>query len=100
MAIEHLVCMKLSKALPEQELQALYRECEAHFDKIPGVVSASMGANFYAVSSQFTHALAIRFASRKAFEEFMTHPQHIAASGRLQPLFSDFLILDYETERA
>jgi hypothetical protein len=98
-AIEHLVMMKICKVLPEPKLQELCRECEAQLEKIPGVVSISMGANFGPGNSEFTHGLVIRFEDKKALEGFMPHPNHVAAGTRLQEFFSDFLILDYETER-
>jgi hypothetical protein len=98
-AVHHLVIMKLRQELPGPQLATLYRECEADFAKIPGVLSASMGANFRPSSSEFTHALVIRFADRNALEGFMIHPRHIATGRRMQTLFSDFLIFDYESER-
>lgn len=91
--------MKLRQELPGAQLATLYREYETSFGQIPGVVGASMGANFRPTSSEFTHALVIRFADRKALEGFMTHPEHVAAGRRMQAVFSDFLILDYESER-
>ena len=98
MAIEHLVIMKLCNAVSEEEIQALYRECEAHFEKIPGVVSVSMGANLRAKAS-FTHALVIRFEALKALEAFKADPNHVAAGKRMQEVFCEFVIVDYETER-
>lgn len=97
MAVEHLVLLKAKETSPQ--LDALCAEWETSLEKIPGIVTLSMGANFRASSAGFTHALVIRFQDRKALETFMTHPDHIAVGKRMQGLFSEFLILDYETQR-
>ena len=99
MAIEHLVCMKLRHPVPEEQLQRLYRECEASFGKIPGILTASIGANWHAEPSGFSHAIVIRFEDRSKLDLFMSHPDHLAAGRLLQAVFAEFLILDYETER-
>jgi hypothetical protein len=99
MPIEHLVCLKLRKPLPKQQLNALYAECQARFDKIPGIVTSSMGANWHTEPLGYTHAIVIRFADRNSLDVFMTHPEHTAAGRLLQKAFSEFLVLDYETER-
>lgn len=98
MAVEHLVLLKAKENPPE--LEALCREWETSLEKIPGIVTLSMGANFRSGASGFTHALVIRFQDRKALDGFMTHPDHIAVGKRMQGLFSEFLILDYETQRS
>jgi hypothetical protein len=98
-AIEHLVIMKIREPAPQSQLQNLFRECEHQLEKIPGVVSVSIGANFRPNPS-YTHALLIRFENREALESFMPHPSHVAAGTRLQALFTDFVIVDYETERS
>jgi hypothetical protein len=99
MAVEHLVCMKLRHPVPEEQLKSLYRECEARFDEIPGILTASMGENWHADASGFTHAIVIRLEDRGRLDLFMSHPAHVAAGRLLQSVFSEFLILDYETER-
>ena len=91
--------MKLRQPIPEERLQALYRECEARFDRILGVLTASMGMSWHPNPSGFTHAIVIRFEDRTKLELFMSHPDHVAAGHLLQSVFSEFLVLDYETDR-
>jgi hypothetical protein len=99
MPVEHIVCMRLQHSMADDELRAIYRECEAKFDEIPGVLTASMGANWHSDPAGFTHALVIRLRDRAAVEVFMAHPAHAAVGQVLLRHFSDFLVLDYETDR-
>jgi antibiotic biosynthesis monooxygenase (ABM) superfamily enzyme len=92
--------MKLRENLPEHEIEAHCREWETLFEQIPGILTVSMGTNLRLVPADFTHALVIRFENLKALDSFMTHPKHAAAGQQMLALFSDFLIFDYETERA
>ena len=99
MAIEHIVIMKIREEAPELDLRLLFRECEEQLESVPGVVSVSIGSNFRKGNSGYTHAMLIRFRDRTALDGFMPHANHVAAGKRLQEVFSDFIILDYETER-
>jgi hypothetical protein len=99
MAIEHLALMKVREDVPAERLGAICRECEERLDRIPGVLSASMGENLHAATSEYSHALVIRLEDRKALEVFMSHPEHLGAGGLLKTAFCGFVIIDYETDR-
>jgi hypothetical protein len=100
MAVEHIVIMKLRESLTEQQLAALCRDCEAHFEKIPGVLSASMGANIHPSQSGFTHAIVIRLEHSNALASYLRHPEHVAAGKRLSSVFADFVIIDLQTDES
>jgi Stress responsive A/B Barrel Domain len=74
MAIEHLDFMKLQRPVPEEQLKAPYRECEASFDTIPGTLTASLGENWHPDESGFTHTIVIRLEDWKKLKLFMSHP--------------------------
>lgn len=99
MAVEHIVLMKLKEPKPEKEVANLLRACEAHFDKIPNVISSSLGANFKAKPDGYTHAILVRLKDKAALEVYSPHPEHMAAAKLLQSMFTDFTSLDFETDR-
>jgi hypothetical protein len=99
MAVEHIVLMKLREPKPEQEVSDLLRTCEAHFDKIPGIISSSLGTNFKPIPEGYTHAILVRLKDKQALDGYLPHPEHLAAGKLLQSIFTDFVSLDYETDR-
>jgi hypothetical protein len=98
MTIEHVVLMKRNEDFPREEVRPLFDRSRDLFKKIPGILSLSLGENFSEHSKGFTHGLFIRFEGRDALDLFMKNPYHLEVAQLIAPAFSDFLIVDYETE--
>jgi len=98
MAIEHVVLMKFSSDTPEARLQEIYDVFPKLIGAIPGVETASLGANIRLSSSEYTHIAVVRVADRQALEAFGPHENHVAMGAMLSGIMLKALILDYETE--
>ena len=86
-----------SVAGSEQEKTELLNYIKQYPDKIPGIVSLSMG--FGAIEdAKFNCAVVIRFKDKKARESYETDPFHRSGIDRYGHLVKDSASVEYKVE--
>lgn len=97
--IDHVVVIWLKDHGNVQQQQQMI-ERSKQFNKIPGVLSVSVGVTLPStrpvVDSSFDLALVMRFANEQALREYDQHPIHKkAVQELLAPLAAKFVIYDF-----
>lgn len=98
----HIVLLRWVDDAPAEAVVDVLRDWPALQGRVGGLHELSCGRNFGgelgAVSNGWTHAAVAKLHDRKAFAEFLAHPDYRRVLGRLRPLLGGLLEVDYEVD--
>lgn len=97
--VEHVVLIKAKPEATEAQRDLLIAELGALKEKIPGIVSLSVGRNFSERNQGFHIGLVVRFVDRASLDAYGPHPAHQEVVQQfLAPVKQDVIVVDYEIE--
>ena len=98
--ITHIVMWKMK---PEaqgrtgaENAQIMKERLEALNGRIPGLMHIEVGIDFSCSPASFDIALYSQFESRKALDDYQTHPEHMAVRKFVAEVIDGRHIVDYE----
>lgn len=94
--IKHVVLVKVKPGTPQERIDAMVAGYNSMKERIPELVSWSMGTNLRA-DGEFTHAMAAVVEDMEQLQRYVDHPLHQQVSAELgRPIFEKRVIGDYE----
>jgi hypothetical protein len=95
--VEHVVLFKTTPEATAEQKQRMISELAALKEKIPGIVSLTVGENFSDRNQGFDIGLVVRFTNRAALETYLPHPAHRGCVEQyVTPIKQDVIVVDYE----
>jgi len=94
--IKHVVLVKVKPGTPQDRIDAMVAGYNSMKEKIPELVSWSMGVNLRG-DGEFTHAMVAVVENLETLKRYVDHPLHQQVSAELgRPIFEKRVIGDYE----
>lgn len=84
--ITHVVLMQPRVSTSNAELSAFLEHVQALQEKIPGILSISVGENRSDFHEGFTHGIIMRFVDEAHLQAHHAHPAHVAVVKELDHL--------------
>jgi hypothetical protein len=84
--ITHVVLIQPKVSTPNAELSAFLEHVQALQEKIPGILSISVGENRSNFHEGFTHGVIMRFVDEAYLHAHHVHPAHVAVVSELDRL--------------
>ncbi len=84
--ITHVVLIQPKVSTTNEELSAFLEHVQALQEKIPGLLSMSVGENRSDFHGGFTHGIIMRFVDEAHLQAHHTHPAHVAVVTELDYL--------------
>ena len=84
--ITHVVLIRPKISTSNEELTVLLEHVQALQEKIPGILSISVGENRSVYHQGFTHGIIMRFVDEAHLQAHHTHPAHVAVVTELDHL--------------
>jgi quinol monooxygenase YgiN len=84
--ITHVVLIQPKISTSNAELSAFLEHVQALQEKIPGILSISVGENRSDFHGGFTHGIIMRFVDEAHLQAHHTHPAHVAVVKELDRL--------------
>ena len=84
--ITHVVLIRPKISTSNEELTVLLEHVQALQEKIPGILSISVGENRSDYQGGFTHGVIMRFVDEAHLQAHHTHPAHVAIVTELDQL--------------
>lgn len=75
--ITHVVLIQPKVSTTIEELSAFFEHVQALQEKIPGILSMSVGENRSEFHGGFTHGIIMRFVDEAHLHAHHTHPAHV-----------------------
>ncbi|MCA6223110.1 Dabb family protein [Photorhabdus antumapuensis] len=96
--IRHILLLKFTSEIKEQQLTTIRDTAISMQHQIKGISSIEWGSN---VSSEnknkgFTHAITMTFDDHKAISNYLSHPAHDKLKDLLIDSIDDIIVFDYE----
>ena len=93
----HVVAFKFKPSASATQFEQVVAEFRALKKKVPGIESLEWGTNISPekLDKGFTHGFLLTFASEKARDAYLVHPDHKAFAKSLGPVLEDAFVLDY-----
>lgn len=96
--VEHIVLVKLSDDVTDDQVDELISRTLALKDVIPGLVDIQQGRNFAGRSQGYEIGMTARFEDRPALEAYLPHPSHQAILAYLEEIgLEDLIVVDFDT---
>lgn len=92
--ITHVVLMQPRVSTSNAELSAFLEHVQALQEKIPGILSISVGENRSDFHEGFTHGIIMRFVDEAHLQAHHTHPAHVAVVKELDHLCAKSIDFD------
>jgi hypothetical protein len=92
----HVALFKFKQEVPKEQIEKIMEEVRNFKDKIPQIVEIYAGKNFSRHSQGFTHAIVIKFESRKNLDAYRAHPNHKPIAEKLEEMEEDSIGVDFE----
>jgi len=84
--ITHVVLIQPKVSTSSAELAAFLEHVQALQEKIPGILTLSVGENRSNFHGGFTHGIIMRFVDEAHLQAHHTHPAHVAVVTELDRL--------------
>lgn len=95
--VDHIVLFAVKEDAPEEDVEDLLSSLASLTEKVSSVRDFSVGEDFSGRAGEYTHALFARFEDRDGLQEYLEHPDHLAAVEKLDAHTSGRLVADYES---
>ena len=92
--ITHVVLIQPKVSTSNAELSAFLEHVQALQEKIPGIVSRSVGENRSDFHGGFTHGIIMRFVDEAHLQAHHNHPAHVAVVTELDCLCQQSIDFD------
>ena len=92
--ITHVVLIKPKHSTTNEELSAFLEHVQALQEKIPGILSMSVGENRSDFHGGFTHGIIMRFVDDAHLQAHHAHPAHVAVVTELNRLCQQSIDFD------
>jgi quinol monooxygenase YgiN len=92
--ITHVVLIQPKVSISSAELSAFLANVLALQEKIPGVLSLSVGENRSDYHRGFTHGIIMRFVDEAHLQAHHTHPAHVAVVKEMDHLCGQSIDFD------
>ena len=92
--ITHVVLIKPKVSTSHKELSAFLEHVQALQEKIPGILSISVGENQSDFHGGFTHGIIMRFVDDAHLQAHHAHPAHVAVVTELNRLCQQSIDFD------
>ena len=93
----HVVSLKFKADATPEQIASVDSAFAALQDKIPGLESLTWGNNVSPENHAkgFTQCFVLTFASEKARDAYLVHPEHKAFGKLLGPIMDDVFVIDF-----
>ena len=96
--VEHIVLVKLSDDVTDDQVEELISRTLALKDVISGLLDIQQGRNFAGRSKGYEIGMTARFEDRPALEAYLPHPSHQAILAYLEEIgLEDLIVVDFDT---
>lgn len=92
--ITHVVLIQPKVSTTNEELSNFLEHVQALQEKIPGILSLSVGENRSDFHGGFTHGIIMRFVDEAYLQAHHTHPAHVAVVTELDLLCQQSIDFD------
>ena len=94
--IIHLALFKFKPEISKEGVSTAMDEVRMLKNKIPQIIEISAGENFSKYSKGFTHAIVVKFSTKKDIDAYRAHPDHKPIADKLDKIEADSIGIDIE----